>query len=171
MLVLNSNWDILLFLIKFLLTTRLLLLHRFANEVGVRSLCTTSVKLCEKKSGVASSSQNDIPNGTGEHEPTETPLSNEQKVEVASEGIIMAEESKDNGIRTQSQPTQVKAKSGKESLLDLLGGMKVEVTNKRKVKGVKFRQSPQSIPMSKPAAMESTISMFQQAKVEASTER
>lgn len=176
MLVLNSNWHILLFLMRFLLTTRLLLPHRFA-EVGLRSLCTTSVKLCEKKSGVAPSSQNDIPNGNGEHEPTETPLSNEQKVEVASEGIIMAEESKDNGIRTQSQPTvteqhtQVKAKSGKESLLDLLGGMKVEVTNKRKVKGVKFRQSPQSIPMSKPAAMESTISMFQQAKVEASTER
>ncbi|TWW74838.1 28S ribosomal protein S31, mitochondrial [Takifugu flavidus] len=149
----------------------------FADEVGVRSLCTTSVKLCEKQSGVASSSQNDIPNGNGEREPTETPLSNEQKVEVASKGIIMAEESKDNGIRTQSQPTviteqhtQVKAKSGKESLLDLLGGMKVEVTNKRKVKGVKFRQSPQSIPMSKPAAMESTISMFQQAKGEASTE-
>lgn len=153
-----------------------LLLHRFADEVGVRSLCTSSVKLCEKKSGVASSSQSDIPNENGEREPTETPHSNEQKVEVASEGIIKAEESKDNGIRTQSpviteQHTQVKAKSGKESLLDLLGGMKVEVTSKRKVKGVKFRQTPQSIPMSKPAAMESTISMFQQAKVEASTER
>lgn len=161
-----------------------MLQHRFDGESGVRSLCTTSVKLCEKKSGVASS-QNDNPNGNSEREPTETPLSNEQKVEVDNEGIIMAHESKENakpetedGITTQPQPTvitdqrtQVKAKTGKENLLDLLGGMKVEVTNKRKVKGVKFRQSPQSIPTSKPAAMESTISMFQQATVEASTER
>uniref|UniRef100_A0A3Q3X183 Small ribosomal subunit protein mS31 n=1 Tax=Mola mola TaxID=94237 RepID=A0A3Q3X183_MOLML len=61
-------------------------------------------------------------------------------------------------------------KSGKESLLHLLGAMKVEVTNKRKLKYLKFKQSYESTPTSKPAALESTISMFQQATVEASSQ-
>lgn len=165
-----------------------MLLLRFANEGGVRSLCT-SIKLCEKKSGVDTSNHNEKPNGSKESGPTETPTSIDQKVEKT---IIMAKESQeenekpvksdtDDGVPTQSRPTvnteqqkQVKAptaKSGKESLLDLLGVMKVDVTNKRKVKSVKYRQNYESIPTSKPAAMESTISMFQQATVEASTQR
>lgn len=167
-----------------------MLLLRFANEGGVRSLCT-SIKLCEKKSGVDSSNYNEKPNGSKESGPTETPTSIERKVEV-EKNIIMAKENQeenekpvksdtDGGVPTQSQPAvnteqqkQVKAptaRSGKESLLDLLGVMKVEVTNKRKIKTVKFRQSYESVPTSKPAAMESTISMFQQATVEASTQR
>lgn len=71
-------------------------------------------------------------------------------------------------------PKQVKtdaAKSGKESLLDLLGAMKVEVTNKRKLKNLKVKTSYEPTPKSKPADMESTISMFQKATVEASSQR
>lgn len=176
---------------RFILISCLLLLHRFPNEGGVRSLCKTSVRLSEKKSGDASSNQNDKPNENRESEPTEISPLIDQKVEVDKNTIIMAKESKENkkpvksetddGIIPQSQPTvnteqqkQAKtqtAKSGKESLLNLLGAMKVEVTNKRKVKGVKFRQSYESLSTSKPAAMESTISMFQQATEEASTQR
>lgn len=63
------------------------------------------------------------------------------------------------------------AKSGKESLLDLLGAMKVEVTNKRKLKNLKVKQGYESTSKSKTAAMESTISMFQKATVEASSQR
>ncbi|XP_060912512.1 28S ribosomal protein S31, mitochondrial [Labrus mixtus] len=71
-------------------------------------------------------------------------------------------------------PKQVKspeATSGKQSLLDLLGAMKVEVTNKRKLKSKKtMTPRPESIPKPNPAAMESTISMFQQATGEAAAQ-
>lgn len=164
-----------------------MLLHRFSNEVAVRSLSTTSFRLSEKKSGLASSNQDE----NRENEPSETPPLIDQKVEVNKNNIIMAKDSienenpvkseTDDGIIPQSQltvnteqqkqPKAQTAKSGKENLLDLLGAMKVEVTSKRKVKGVKFRQSYESLSTSKPAAMESTISMFQQATVEASTQR
>lgn len=186
-----KDCHVLIFHMRFILISCLLLLHRFANEGGVRSLCTTLIRLSEKESGIASSNQDEKPNENRESEPTETPPLVDQKVEVEKNTIIMANESKENEkpvksetderIIPQSQPTvnteqqkQAKAqtaKSGKESLLDLLGAMKVEVTNKRKVKGVKFRQSYESLSTSKPAAMESTISMFQQATVEASTQR
>ncbi|XP_061608572.1 28S ribosomal protein S31, mitochondrial isoform X2 [Phyllopteryx taeniolatus] len=62
----------------------------------------------------------------------------------------------------------VAAKSGKESLLDLLGAMKVDVTSKRRLKNVNVKQSV-SQPKSTPVAMESTISMFQKASREASS--
>jgi len=75
-----------------------------------------------------------------------------------------------------AKPTQVKtgaAKSGKENLLDLLGAMKVEVTSKRKLKNLKTKQSLESAMQykPKPAVMESTISMFQKATEEASSQR
>lgn len=174
-----------------MLVSCFLLLHRFANEGGVRSICTTLVRLSEKKIGVDSSNHNDKPNKNKEREPTETPSVTDQKVEVDKNTIVMVKENKENekpvqsatddGIIPQSQSTvnteqqkQTKAqtaKSGKKSLLDLLGTMKVEVTHKKKVKGVKLGQSSESLSASKPTAMESTISMFQQATVEASTQR
>lgn len=70
-------------------------------------------------------------------------------------------------------PKQVEpnlAKSGKESLIDLLGAMKVEVTNKRKLTDGRFKRSHQLLSKSKPA-MDSTIDMFQQATVAAATQR
>ncbi len=77
-------------------------------------------------------------------------------------------------VSTAATAEQVKpdaAKSGKESLLDLLGAMKVDVTSKRRLKNLKVKQNFESTPKTKPAAMESTISMFQQATVEASSQR
>lgn len=75
-----------------------------------------------------------------------------------------------------NQPVKTKndaAKSGKESLLDLLGAMKVEVTNKRKLKNLKAKQSYESVTQYTPKAapMESTISMYQKATGEASSQR
>lgn len=169
----------------------LLPLYRFTSEGGARSLCTTSVRLCDKKHGVASSDGNDPSNAHKDSEPTEPPPSIDEKGEVDNT-YFTAEESKekekpvktekDDGMTTQFQPNvnteqqkQEKAqtaKTGKESLLDLLGAMKVEVTNKRVAKRIiNSKQSPDFVPASKPPAMESTISMFQQATLEASTQR
>ncbi|KAM8835205.1 small ribosomal subunit protein mS31 [Synchiropus picturatus] len=76
----------------------------------------------------------------------------------------VAEEKKD-GKEAQEQPI-TSAKSGKENLIALLGNMKVEVTNKRR------QREQQSLFSRKPKApdMESTISMFQRATVEASSQ-
>lgn len=77
-------------------------------------------------------------------------------------------------VHLREKPKQVKTdapKSGKESLLDLLGAMKVEVTNKRKLKNLKVKQSYEPGPKSTPTVMESTTSMFQKAKVETSLQR
>uniref|UniRef100_A0A3B4Y743 Small ribosomal subunit protein mS31 n=1 Tax=Seriola lalandi dorsalis TaxID=1841481 RepID=A0A3B4Y743_SERLL len=75
----------------------------------------------------------------------------------------------DQSVKSQQVKTDA-AKSGKEGLLDLLGAMKVEVTNKRKLKIMKVKQNHESAPKSNPAAMESTISMFQKATGEASSQ-
>ncbi|XP_010865064.2 28S ribosomal protein S31, mitochondrial [Esox lucius] len=54
-------------------------------------------------------------------------------------------------------------KSGKESLLTLLGEMKVDVTNKRKLKALKMQRISELAARPKTDTMESTISMFQEA--------
>lgn len=152
---------------------------------------TTSVGLCEKKNDVASSNQDHSKNGTKELTTKEPPPLIEQKADNDSKVIQMvhqneqpAEARTDDGNTTHSEPVvkteqlvvspiKVKAdaaKSAKQSLLDLLGAMKVEVTNKRQLKSLKFKQSYEAMPASKPVNMESTITMFQQA-TEASTQR
>ncbi|KAM9347939.1 small ribosomal subunit protein mS31 [Symphorus nematophorus] len=164
---------------------------RVANGGGVRTLGTSSARLCEKKNDVTASFQDDRPNADIEAEPTDTPTLVTQKAEDDSDIVKMAEQSEEpvvlktgdesamqqqvevNTERVLATPNQVKtvaAKGGKESLLELLGAMKVEVTNKRKLKSLKVKQSYESAPMQKPAAMESTISMFQQATEEASSQ-
>ncbi|XP_041808673.1 28S ribosomal protein S31, mitochondrial [Chelmon rostratus] len=164
---------------------------RVANGGGVRALNTSSVRLCEKNNEVAASNQDDKTNADKEADPTESPAFLTQKVEDDSKVIKMAEQSEepvvlkaDDESAAQQQidvkteyvaapPKQVRTgagKSGKESLLELLGAMKVEVTNKKKLKTLKAQQSLESKPTSKPAAMESTISMFQQATAEASSQ-
>ncbi|XP_049447330.1 28S ribosomal protein S31, mitochondrial [Epinephelus fuscoguttatus] len=165
---------------------------RVANGGGVKALSTSSVRLCEKKSDVAPSNQDEKTHADEEADPTETPTLVTQKAEDDSQVIKMAEQKEeepvvlktDDGGTTQQQvdvkieqvvapPEEMKTaavKSGKEALLDLLGGMKVEVTTKRKLKNVKAKPSYESTPKSKPAAMESTISMFQKATEDASSQ-
>ncbi|XP_006628295.3 small ribosomal subunit protein mS31 [Lepisosteus oculatus] len=53
-------------------------------------------------------------------------------------------------------------KSGKESLLDLLGAMKVEVTTKKKFRGLNV-QKGKEFSRDAPGALESATSMFQKA--------
>lgn len=92
---------------------------------------------------------------------------------ITGDGSATQQEVFVNMEQLKVTPNQVKpnvAKSGKESLLDLLGAMKVEVTNKRKLPNVRFRQSNQPVSRSKPT-MDSTINMFQQATAEASSQR
>ncbi|XP_071316584.1 small ribosomal subunit protein mS31 [Trachinotus anak] len=164
---------------------------RVANGAGVKAISTSSVRLCEKKPDVVLSNQDEKTHSDKKADPTESPTMATQKAEDDSKVINMAEQREeplllktDDGSTTQQQmdveseqseakPEQVKtdaAKSGKESLLDLLGAMKVEVTNKRKLKIMKAKQNFESTPKSHPAAMESTISMFQKATEEASSE-
>ena len=160
-----------------------MLQHRVASEGGVRALNTSSVRLCEKRNDVTSSNQVDKINANKEVDQTESATVVEQKAEDDSKVKIVAKEIEepvtvktDDGSAKplKAAPEQVKTdapKTGKESLLDLLGAMKVEVTNKKKLKHLKLKQSYEPTPTSKPAALESTISMFQQATVEASSQR
>ncbi|XP_036380610.1 28S ribosomal protein S31, mitochondrial [Megalops cyprinoides] len=64
--------------------------------------------------------------------------------------------------RDEERETEPK-KSGKESLLDLLGAMKVEVTSKKKFQALKLQKSKAPASRPAPVVMESTISMFQKA--------
>ncbi|XP_038564336.1 28S ribosomal protein S31, mitochondrial [Micropterus salmoides] len=165
-----------------------------ANGGGVKALSRSSVRLCEKKNDVASSNQDEKTNAGKEADPTETATLDAQKADDDGRVTKIAEQIEeqvalraDDGSTTQQQmdgtdqrheqvvatPKPVRpgaAKSGKESLLDLLGAMKVEVTNKRKLKNLKVKQGYESTSKSKTAAMESTISMFQKATVEASSQ-
>ncbi|XP_040005969.1 28S ribosomal protein S31, mitochondrial [Xiphias gladius] len=157
---------------------------RVANGDGVKAISTSSVNLCEKKDDVVLPNHDEKTNADEKADPTESPAMATQKAEDESKVIKMAEQRTDDGSAMQQQmdvkieqnvakPKQVKtdaAKSGKESLLDLLGAMKVEVTNKRKLKIMKAKQNYEPTPKSKPATMESTISMFQEATVEASSQ-
>ncbi|XP_042286563.1 28S ribosomal protein S31, mitochondrial [Thunnus maccoyii] len=163
---------------------------RVANGGGAKALSTSSSRLCEKKDDVTSSNQDEKKNMVKEGEPTETPTLFEQKADDDSKVIKTDEQreepavlktdgggtNKETDVITGQNVEKPKhdtidaAKSGKENLLDLLGAMKVEVTNKRKLKNLKVKQSYESTPKPKPAAMESTISMFQKATEEAATQ-
>ncbi|XP_034096446.1 28S ribosomal protein S31, mitochondrial [Gymnodraco acuticeps] len=161
---------------------------RFANGGGVKALSTCSVRLCEKKDNVASSIEEEKTLAEKPVDPTETPTLVTQKAEDDSKVIQREEEpvvlkTEDEGTTQQqvdvkteqveATPAEVKtvaAKSGKDSLLDILGGMTVLVTSKRKLRNLKAWQSEDFTTKSKPAAMESTISMFQKATEEASSQ-
>lgn len=168
---------------------RYFLSHRLASKVGGRTLSTSSGRFCDKQNNVASSNleeKTNVDKQTGlteAHVETDHTTLNASKV-VANQDVELGNSGTIDGSAPQQEevvnieqlkvmPKQVKsnmAKSGKESLLDLLGAMKVEVTNKRKLPNVRFKQSHQSMSRSKPA-MDSTINMFQQATAEASSKR
>ena len=75
------------------------------------------------------------------------------------------------GKQKKTEEVPPKVKTGKESLLDLLVAMKVDVTSKKRSKGTKIQTRHEPTVTPKPAAMESTHSMFQKATVEASIQR
>ncbi|RVE63713.1 hypothetical protein OJAV_G00139110 [Oryzias javanicus] len=144
---------------------------RILNKVGLKAFSTNSVRLCEKKDNVVTSTQLN----KGESQTKQPEQKEEQHVLKADDGGTVSDQANDEPEQSLAKSPQPKAdtvKSGKENLLDLLGAMKVEVTNKRKLKNIKVKQSFQSATQSnpKPAGMESTISMFQKATEEASSQ-
>lgn len=153
-------------------------LHRAASGSGAKAISTSSVRHFEKKPEDVPTNRGEKTDAHGNADQTQSPAFATQKAEDGSKLAEQREEpmvlQTDDGSSSQQQTdaaNQVKTdapKSGKESLLDLLGAMKVEVTNKRKLKMMKMKQSQESAPKSHPAALESTISMFQKATEEAS---
>ncbi|KAM4726635.1 small ribosomal subunit protein mS31 [Anableps anableps] len=138
--------------------------------VGANTLSTCAVRRCEKKDDAITSNQDEATNVD-----TQTKFTQLQEEPVGAkpnDGGSMQQQSNVKDEEVLSQLKTDGAKTGKENLLDLLGAMKVEVTSKRKLKNLKTKQSLDSAAQykSKPAAMESTISMFQKATVQASAQ-
>lgn len=147
--------------------------HRVTNKCGVKTFSTSSSSLCEKKNDQYQKTQ-----AVKEGDQAEVvELKEEPAVLKADDGDATQQQT---DVKTEQaaskQPAKTKndaAKSGKESLLNLLGAMKVEVTNKRKLKNLKAKQSYESVTQYKPKAapMESTISMYQKATGDDSSQR
>ncbi|XP_018547843.1 28S ribosomal protein S31, mitochondrial [Lates calcarifer] len=152
---------------------------RIANGCGVKAISTSSVRLCENKDNVVLSKHNEKTNADEKADPAESPTLAPQKAEDDSKVIKMTEQreepvvlkTEDGNEQNVAEPKKenTAAKSGKEGLLVLLGAMKVEVTSKRKLNLLKEKQNYALNPKLKPAAMESTISMFQKVSEEASS--
>ncbi|XP_027887728.1 small ribosomal subunit protein mS31 [Xiphophorus couchianus] len=141
--------------------------YRVLTGVGVNPLSTCSVRCCEKKDNAISSNQDEAANVDTQTKITQ--LQEEAEEVKANNSGSSQQHSNVKVEQVLSKPSQVNtdgAKSGKESLLDLLGAMKVEVTSKRRLKNLKTKQSLESAA----AGMESTSSMFQKATVQASAQ-
>ncbi|XP_026228471.1 28S ribosomal protein S31, mitochondrial [Anabas testudineus] len=160
---------------------------RFNKGCGIKALSTSPVSLCE----AVPSNPSEKTNADKVTDPKETPALVSQKAEDDGKVSMVAEQREEPAPlktevgsttdqqlevkvkNTEEKPEQVKtdeSKSGKENLLKLLGAMKVEVTNKRKLKNLKVKQDDKSNHKSKPADMQSTISMFQEATVATSSQ-
>ncbi|XP_029375439.1 small ribosomal subunit protein mS31 [Echeneis naucrates] len=161
---------------------------RVGNEAGVKSISTCSVKFCEKKPDVILSGQDEKTQDDRDEKADPSVVAQKAgqdrtdiKMAEQREELIVLKTDDESSVQQQvdvkidqsaAKPSQVKintAKSGKENLLDLLGAMKVDVTNKRKLKIMKAKQNYVSAPKSHPAVMESTISMFQKATEQGSS--
>ncbi|CAJ1064118.1 S ribosomal protein S31%2C mitochondrial [Xyrichtys novacula] len=160
---------------------------RVANGGGARALSTTSARHCEKKDEPALSQDEEKINEAKDADPTEkstlvihktennklTEQSEQPEGLKTDEGGAMQ-----TGVgveevvaATKQVETETKAeKNGKESLIDLLGAMKVDVTTKKKRNLKPKRIISGSAPRPNPADMESTISMFQKATMEAASQ-
>lgn len=153
--------------------------HRTANGVAVTPLSTSSFRLCEKKDSRISSGEDDKTNKDKEAGSPADKESTKMADEMEEAVVLKAEDERtqqQRDVKTEqvvADPTQADpVKSGKESLLELLGAMKVEVTNKRKLKTLMVNNNNKSTTQYKTQpAMESTISMFQKATEEASSQR
>lgn len=148
---------------------------RLANS-GAKGLRTCSIQLCEKSDEVSPPKQerekssdnisaDDVKTNASAESPNEnTPLEVALDLETTTSVVNENVDQPPTGAE-QTKPIQGKVKSGKESLLDLLGAMKVDVTSKRKLKNLKHKQELFSKPKEKRASLESTISMFEKATV------
>ncbi|CAL8364922.1 unnamed protein product [Lota lota] len=148
---------------------------RLGRSVGVHPLNTSSTSHCENKDNAPPPPQlKDKEDAHKDSNLLATPT-DQGKVEMSAEceGTNLPEQGEtplktEGGNRQKTEEKQQRVKTGKESLLDLLVAMKVEVTNKKRSKGTKSPSRHEPTVTPKPAAMESTHSMFQKATVEAS---
>nr|XP_061801207.1 small ribosomal subunit protein mS31-like [Nerophis lumbriciformis] len=128
----------------------------FSAVCTEKHLSTNPARLCENT--------HNSPNADNGPDPTKTKIVKNQQTQDSSEVNKLDESNHgDNTQKEDSKGKVVAAKSGKQNLLDLLGAMKVDVTSKRRLQNVK----PKSTPVED---MESTISMFQKASEDASTQ-
>ncbi|XP_026854264.2 28S ribosomal protein S31, mitochondrial [Electrophorus electricus] len=148
------------------------LVFRAAGKVSHRAFWTTGVPCCEKEKGTTCPPLEEVKNDgkrTGQLQVEDVEL---KRTEGGAKMRSHTEEQ--NNIEATAEATvddrQVERKTmtGKQGLLELLGAMKVEGTTKRKLKALKSLRSGEEAPQRpKLEAMESTISMFQQATSEA----
>ncbi|XP_061818260.1 small ribosomal subunit protein mS31 isoform X2 [Nerophis lumbriciformis] len=139
---------------------------RLPSVCSAKCLSTHSNRFCENKNNVANSNNEDS---------TETQTVSKQQTAHSSDIKKLDEENdrdnikKTDVINVQDDAAEGKeldtSKSGKQSLLDLLGAMKVDVTSKKRLKLLKIKPSV-SIPTSRP--MESK---FQEDSVDISSQR
>ncbi|XP_061753618.1 28S ribosomal protein S31, mitochondrial [Nerophis ophidion] len=139
---------------------------RRSSVCSAKCLSTHSNRFCENKNNVANSNNED---STG----TQT-VSKQQTADSSDINKLDEQNDRDNikntdVINVQDDAAEGKeldtSKSGKHSLLDLLGAMRVDVTSKKRLKPLTIKPSV-SIPTSKP--MESK---FQEASVDISSQR
>ncbi|XP_054610897.1 28S ribosomal protein S31, mitochondrial [Dunckerocampus dactyliophorus] len=143
-------------------------IFRLSTVCTAKYLSTNSTRLCENKNSVGNSNNEDpTETQTVCKQQTTEPSDINQQDEQNNRGNIKKMDvinGKDGAAKGKEFDT---TKSGKESLLDLLGAMRVDVTSKR-LKHVKIKPSV-STPNTRPNAMERTVNMFQEASVEASS--
>ncbi|XP_056141067.1 28S ribosomal protein S31, mitochondrial [Lampris incognitus] len=150
---------------------------RAASAIQINSLSTSSIRHCEKndvtlppKQDAKTNASEELVRGKEDDEnqvPKVSKQGEETPVLKTDEGSASQQMDHMIGQKAEKPKTDeaTEAKSGKASLLELLGAMKVEVTNKRKVK---FPKSQQNQERPQPAVMESTVSMFQKPTTKAS---
>ncbi|XP_020778782.1 28S ribosomal protein S31, mitochondrial [Boleophthalmus pectinirostris] len=153
---------------------------RLTNKVGAKGLRTCSAQHCEKTEAPSDAptkcnSSDSTPNVDVVRNPAIEPTNENPQLEVKSTALIPDDESATQSQTTSepyaTTPVIEKSRSGKEGLLNLLGAMKVDITNKRKLKGLKGRQEISTTPKPRPNSLESTITMFQNATVKTSQQK
>ncbi|XP_051973579.1 28S ribosomal protein S31, mitochondrial-like [Xyrauchen texanus] len=135
------------------------------GKASQRPLSTSSISFNENKEGFTSLSE----------EKGKRLEENEAKAEVNNDGdtdiskVALTSQSETESVaKPEDSKVSEKTKTGKESLLDLLGAMKVEVTTKRKLSSPKI---PRNTERPEPRSMESVHRMFQHATNEGSHQR
>lgn len=136
------------------------------GKASQRLLGTSSISLSETKDGTTSFSE--------EKENKVEANTDVDKKEIKKEGTEISQatlttqcETEAVAIPEESKGLE-KTKTGKQSLLELLGAMKVEVTTKRKIRPPLV---PRTSERPEPKSMESAHSMFQHATAEGSPQR
>lgn len=133
------------------------------DKASQRLLGTSSTSFSENKDSITSLSQ--VKEKTTEGNEADAEVN---KDEQRNTGISKAElTSQTEAVTEESKPLE-KTKTGKQSLLELLGAMKVEVTTKRKIRPPKIVRTSER---PEPKTVESTHSMFQHATAEGSLQR